>query len=172
VIIARELGMDEEFIRQIELGGRVHDIGKIGVRETILNKPGPRNEQEYRHVMSHPEVGWRLLSPLLVEQPKALNVVRHHHERWDGRGLPDGLCERDIPFEARIVAVGDTFDAMTSERPYRPGARLDATLAELNRCRRTQFDPDVVDAFISAIARGEVDRAQDNGSGKDAAQVA
>ena len=154
-LIAREMSLDEDFVNQIELGGRVHDIGKIGVRETVLNKPGPLSEEEYRHIMTHPEVGWRILSPLLADQPKALNVVRHHHERFDGRGLPNGLAGEAIPLEARIVAVADTFDAMTSERPYRPGAPIHATLAEISLCSGTQFDPAVVDAFVAVMRRAE-----------------
>jgi cyclic di-GMP phosphodiesterase len=156
--VARELGMDPDFVRQVELGGRVHDIGKIGVREPVLNKAGPLTDEEYRHVMTHPVVGWRILAPLLSEQPRALHIVRHHHERWDGRGLPDGLAREDIPLEARIVGVADTFDAMTSERPYRPGASLDATIEELQRCRGTQFDPSIVAAFMSALHSGAIDR--------------
>jgi response regulator RpfG family c-di-GMP phosphodiesterase len=158
MLIAREMGMADESIRQVELGGRVHDVGKIGVREAVLNKAGPLTEEEYQHIMEHPMVGWRILQPLLVEHPIALNIVRNHHERWDGRGLPDRLTAQAIPFEARIAAVADTFDAMTSRRPYRPGVPLDATVKELQRCRGTQFDPDVVDAFVSIIGRGELDR--------------
>jgi response regulator RpfG family c-di-GMP phosphodiesterase len=159
VVIARELGLDDGVVRQVELGGRVHDIGKIGVREAVLNKPGPLTEAEYRLIMTHPEVGWRILSPLLSEHPQALNIVRHHHERWDGRGLPDRLAGERIPIEARIAAVADTFDAMTSERPYRPGALVGATIDEMRRCRGTQFDPPLVDLFIGALERGEIDRA-------------
>lgn len=162
-VIARELGMPPEFVREVQLGGNVHDIGKIGVREAVLNKPGPLSEEEYRHVMTHPVVGWRILSPLLRDHPIALAVVRHHHERWDGRGLPDGLAGEAIPLEARIAAVADTFDAMTSARPYRPGVPVPATLEELRRCRGTQFDPRVVDAFLAAAARGLVDR-EDSGT--------
>jgi HD-GYP domain-containing protein (c-di-GMP phosphodiesterase class II) len=158
VVIARELNMDSDFVRQLELGGRVHDIGKIGVREAVLNKAGPLTDDEYQHIMTHPVVGWRILSPLLGDQPKALNIVRHHHERWDGRGLPDRLAAEAIPFEARITTVADTFDAMTSERPYRPGVAIDATVAEIRRCRGTQFDPAVVDAFLKALHRGAIDR--------------
>jgi HD-GYP domain-containing protein (c-di-GMP phosphodiesterase class II) len=157
-VIARELGMPPEFVREVQLGGNVHDLGKIGVREAVLNKPGPLTEEEYQHVMTHPVVGWRILSPLLRDHPIALAVVRHHHERWDGRGLPDGLAGEAIPLEARIAAVADTFDAMTSARPYRPGVPVPATLEELRRCRGTQFDPRVVDAFLAAAARGLVDR--------------
>lgn len=154
--IARAMGLEDEVIRQIELGGRVHDIGKIGVREAVLNKPGPLTDEEYAHIMTHPVVGWRILLPLLSDMPLALNVVRSHHERVDGRGIPDRLAGGDIPLEARITAVADTFDAMTSGRPYRPGLPVSAACAELERCRGTQFDPDVVRAFLGVIgADGE-----------------
>lgn len=158
-VIARSLDLDAATVRQIELGGRVHDIGKIGVREVVLNKAGPLTAEEYQHVMTHPVVGWRILSPLLGDNPKALNIVRSHHERYDGRGIPDGLHGDNIPLEARIAAVADTFDAMTSVRPYRPGVPLDATIAELQRCSGAQFDPRIVDAFLKAVERGEIDPA-------------
>jgi response regulator RpfG family c-di-GMP phosphodiesterase len=158
-LIARMLGLDAEFVRQTELGGRVHDLGKIGVREVVLNKPGPLTAEEYQHVMSHPMVGWRILSPLLGDNPSALNIVRWHHERFDGRGIPDGLRSDEIPLEARIAAVADTFDAMTSVRPYRPGVPLDATVTEIQRCAGTQFDPRVVDAFMAAVDDGAIDPA-------------
>lgn len=156
-IIAQALSLDAEFVRQIELGGRVHDIGKIGVREVVLNKAGPLTAEEYQHIMTHPMVGWRILSPLLGENPKALNIVRSHHERFDGRGVPDALSGEAIPLEARIVAVADTFDAMTSIRPYRPGVPVPATLAELQRCVGSQFDPEVVSAFLAAVEGGAID---------------
>lgn len=155
-IIARELGLAPDVVRQIALGGRVHDIGKIGVREVVLNKPGALTAEEYQHVMTHPVVGWRILSPLLADMPRALHVVRSHHERVDGRGVPDGLQGNAIPVEARIVAVADTFDAMISVRPYRPGVPLDATLEELRRCAGSQLDADVVHAFLAAVGRGEI----------------
>ena len=131
-------------LRQIELGGHVHDIGKIGVRETVLNKPGPLTAEEYQHIMTHPVLGWRILAPLLGDTPLALNIVRSHHERFDGRGVPDGLAGDEIPLEARIVAAADAFDAMTSDRPYRRGRAIDAALDELRRCAGTQFDPAIV----------------------------
>jgi putative two-component system response regulator len=152
VLIARELGLEPEALRQIELGGHVHDIGKIGVREDVLNKPGKLTDAEYEHIMTHPVVGWRILAPLLGETPLALNIVRSHHERYDGRGIPDRLAGNAIPFEARIAAVADSFDAMTSDRPYRPdGMAVEAAMAELVRCSGTQFDPDVVQATVRAI---------------------
>src|ERR687895_2087078 len=119
-IIARFLGLDGDMLRQIELGGHVHDIGKIGVREAVLNKPGPLTPDEYEHIMTHPVVGWRILSPLLAETPAALNIVRSHHERFDGCGVPDRLSGTAIPVEARIAAVADSLDAISSGRPYRP----------------------------------------------------
>lgn len=158
-IIARALSLDPEVVRQIELGGRVHDIGKIGVREVVLNKAGPLTPDEYQHIMTHPMVGWRILSPLLGDTPKALNIVRSHHERFDGRGVPDGLRGEAIPLEARIVVVADTFDAMTSVRPYRPGVPLPSTIAELQRCAGSQFDPRVVKAFLAAVDSGAIDPA-------------
>jgi response regulator RpfG family c-di-GMP phosphodiesterase len=157
VAIARGLGLDSDVVAQVQLGGHVHDIGKIGVREAVLNKPGPLTDEEYQHIMIHPMVGWRILSPLLAEKPIALNVVRSHHERYDGRGIPDGLAGEEIPIEARIAAVADTFDAMTSVRPYRPGVPLAATLIELKRCSGAQFDPRVVDVFTAAVEAGEID---------------
>ena len=159
VEVARTIGMSADDIRQIELGGRVHDIGKIGVREAVLNKPGPLTEDEYRHIMTHPAVGWRILSPLLHDVPMSLNIVRSHHERYDGSGIPDGLAGDAIPMEARIAAVADTFDAMTSVRPYRPGVPLPETLAEINRNSGAQFDPVCVAAFCEAFDAGAIDIA-------------
>jgi putative two-component system response regulator len=157
-IIARTLELDDETVRQIELGGHVHDIGKIGVREAVLNKPGRLTEEEYEHIMTHPVVGWRILSPLLGDAPLALNIVRSHHERYDGGGIPDRLAGNRIPLEARIAAVADAFDAMTSGRPYRTGQRmsLEAAVAELQRCSGTQFDPLVVSAFVHAATSGRI----------------
>ena len=155
--IARTIGLSTDVIREIEIGGRVHDIGKIGVREAVLNKPGPLSDEEYQHIMTHPVVGWRILSPLLDDVPKALNIVRWHHERYDGSGIPDGLIGDAVPLEARITAVADTFDAMTSVRPYRPGVALPDTFAELRRCSGAQFDPVCIAAFFEALDAGAID---------------
>jgi response regulator RpfG family c-di-GMP phosphodiesterase len=155
-IIARTLELDEETIRQIELGGNVHDIGKIGVREDVLWKPGSLTPEEYDHMRTHPVTGWRILSPMMSEGPIALNVVRSHHERVDGTGFPDGLSGDQIPLEARIVAVADTLDAMTSGRPYRADQGLADALSELARHCGTQFDSRVVDATRRAVENGEL----------------
>ncbi len=154
--IARELKMDSALFEQLELGSRLHDIGKIGVRESVLNKHGPLTDVEYAHVMEHPVIGWRLLAPLLRDMPVALAMVRSHHERFDGHGTPDRLSGLDIPLAARITAVADSFDAMTSGRPYRAGMPVEDALAELRRCAGTQFDPQCVEAFEQALAKRTV----------------
>jgi putative two-component system response regulator len=157
VVIARELGHGEEMLRQVGLGGHVHDIGKIGVREEVLNKPGKLTDAEYEHIMTHPVVGWRILAPLFTETPVALNIVRSHHERFDGRGVPDRLSGEAIPIEARIVAAADAFDAMTSDRPYRPdGMTVDDAVREIVRCSGTQFDPAVVAALVTSTESGRL----------------
>jgi response regulator RpfG family c-di-GMP phosphodiesterase len=156
-IISRALDLKQDMIQQIGLGGHVHDIGKIGVREEVLNKPGALTDEEYQHIMIHPLVGWRILAPLMSDAPIALNVVRSHHERMDGSGVPDGLKGDQIPLEARIAAVADAFDAMTSERPYRAAERtLEEALRELEDNCDTQFDRQVVEATVIAARNGEL----------------
>lgn len=156
--IARGLGLDEATVRAVELGGRLHDIGKIGVREDVLTKPARLTQDEYEHVMTHMMVGWRILSGLVDDRTELLNIVRHHHERIDGFGLPDALVGDAIPLEARIVAVADSFDAMTSGRRYRDdgGKLLEEALSELERCAGTQFDAACVRAFVAAFRSGEL----------------
>jgi response regulator RpfG family c-di-GMP phosphodiesterase len=157
VVLARELGLDGDMLRHVGLGGHVHDIGKIGVREEVLNKPGKLSDAEYEHIMTHPVLGWRILAPLLAETPVALNIVRSHHERFDGRGIPDRLAGEAIPLEARIAAAADAFDAMTSDRPYRPdGMSVDDAVREIVRCSGSQFDPTVVAALVSATESGRL----------------
>ena len=162
--IARMLGMTGGVVENIELGGQLHDIGKIGVREDVLNKAGPLTREEYEHIMTHPLLGWRILHPLLSDNPVVLNVVRSHHERMDGTGVPDGLSGDAIPREARIVSVADAFDAMMSRRPYRQGLSYEAALTELRRTAHSQFDPEVVDALLQVVAEGAIDLG-DRGSG-------
>jgi len=156
--IARELGVTPPQLEQLELGSRLHDIGKIGVREDVLNKDGPLSEDEYAHVMEHPVIGWRLLAPLLRDMPHALAVVRSHHERFDGRGTPDAMRGHEIPLEARITAVADSFDAMTSGRVYRAGISVEEAVVELRRCAGSQFDPACVAAFERALAQASFPR--------------
>ena len=147
VAIAEHLGLPKERIEKIRLAGLVHDIGKIGVREVVLNKPGRLSEEEFEHVRQHSEAGEHILRPIMDDE-EVLKAVRHHHERYDGNGYPDGLKGEQIPQLARIIAVADAFDAMTSERPYRKALTKEAAFAEVERCRGTQFDAEAADAFL------------------------
>lgn len=147
---ARVLGLDADQVQLVELGAELHDVGKIGVTEAVLNKHGRLTEEEYRHVMQHTVIGAHILEPLLKNAPAALAIVRSHHERLDGGGLPDGLSGDALSPEVRIVSVADAFDAMTSARPYRPGLPPVEAVRELRRHQDTQFDADVVDAFVNA----------------------
>ncbi|HET7791305.1 MAG TPA: HD domain-containing phosphohydrolase [Gemmatimonadales bacterium] len=149
--VARALGLGADAIGEIALGSHLHDIGKIGVREEVLHKAGKLTEEEYQHIMLHPLIGARILAPLLSGAPSALAVIRSHHERLDGRGLPDGLAGDAIAIEVRVVTVVDAFDAMTSLRPYRPSLSVDRAMEELTSGRGKQFDPAVVDAFQHAF---------------------
>jgi putative two-component system response regulator len=149
---AVQLGYTGERLEQIRLGGELHDIGKIGTREDILNKPGPLSPEEFEHIKVHVSLGERILAPSLAESPIVLQIVRSHHERMDGRGFPDGLQGENIPPEARIVAVVDAFDAMTTNRAYRSSRTPADAIAELRRCAGTHFYPPAVDAFLRAFS--------------------
>jgi HD-GYP domain-containing protein (c-di-GMP phosphodiesterase class II) len=149
---ARELGLANDAVDAIQLGSHLHDIGKIGVREEVLHKAGALTQDEYRHIMEHPVIGARILGSLFPRGSLEIAIVRSHHERADGRGLPDGLRGDAIPVEVRVVAVADAFDAMTSVRPYRPSLGVARALEELSEGRSVQFDPDAVDAFLRAFS--------------------
>ena len=145
------LGYTGDFLDNLRLGAELHDIGKIGTREAILNKPGRLTPEEFRHITEHTVLGERILAPLAHDRPVVLHIARSHHERLDGDGFPDGFKGGDIPIEARIVAVVDAFDAMTTNRAYRESLQPDEAFAELRRCAGLQFDPTVVDAFSTAF---------------------
>jgi len=145
---ARAHGVPEELIKDIEHGVLLHDIGKIGIPDAILLKPGPLTPEEWKIMRTHPEVGRRLVEriPFLRQ---AAPIVYHHHERWDGTGYPLGLKGEQIPLGARIFAVVDAFDAMTFDRPYSKAISFEAAKAEIRRCAGTHFDPAVVKTFLS-----------------------
>lgn len=136
----------------IILAARVHDLGKIAIPDSVLLKPGRLDEEEYRLMRSHPAVGDEVLHSLSIYKD-SLGVVRHHHERYDGKGYPDGLKGEEIPFGARIVGVADTYDVITSDRPYHRARSVREAKEELIACKGTQFDPIVVDAFIRVLDR-------------------
>ena len=149
---AVQLGYTGDPLEHIRLGGELHDIGKIGTREDILNKPGPLSPEEFQHIKEHTTLGEKILAPFLSESPMVLRIVRSHHERVDGGGFPDSLRSEAIPREARIVTVVDAFDAMTTTRAYRPSRTPVEAVRELRRCAGTHFDAEVVEAFLRAIS--------------------
>ena len=151
--IADALALDAATRRQLEMGAELHDVGKLGVPDAVLGKHGRLTAPEWSAMRTHPERGIYLLHGVSF-LADALDAVEAHHERWDGRGYPHGLRAHDIPLLGRIVAVADAFDAMTSDRPYRRGLPAEAAAAELERGRGTQFDPDVVEAFLRAWRLG------------------
>ena len=137
---------------ELAYGFLLHDVGKVGIPESILCKPGPLTDEEYEVMKTHPLIGVQIVAPIAF-LGSAVEVIRCHHERWDGKGYPDGLAEEDIPLGARIFSVCDTFDAMTSDRPYRRALSFDYAVEEIDRCGGTQFDPTVVEAFTKMCAQ-------------------
>jgi HD-GYP domain-containing protein (c-di-GMP phosphodiesterase class II) len=150
VEIAQEMGLPEKEIEIIKHAGILHDLGKLGIDNAILRKPGKLTDEEYNLVKKHPELGENMLMPLKFLKDEK-SIVRHHHERFDGTGYPDGIKGKAIPLGARIIAVADTFDAITSDRPYRPIYPMNKAVEEIRECSGTQFDPSVVEAFLQLI---------------------
>jgi diguanylate cyclase (GGDEF)-like protein/putative nucleotidyltransferase with HDIG domain len=150
-MMARELGLAEHRVSRIRLAGILHDIGKAGVPNSVLHKPGPLTEEEYEQIKRHPQLGAQMIEHISLSDVR--EWVALHHERPDGLGYPLGLPDRDIPLEARIVAVADAYEAMTSDRPYRDSIGYDAALAELRHGAGTQFDALVVKALIDVLGR-------------------
>lgn len=145
------LGFSGDSLDQIRLGGELHDIGKIGTRDAVLNKPGPLTPDEFEEMKKHVIEGEEILGPLRRDHPLVMQIVRNHHERIDGSGFPDGLKGGAIPLVARVVAVADAFDAMTTNRSYRAPLPPGVALAELLRHAGIQFDAQVVAAFRDAF---------------------
>jgi diguanylate cyclase (GGDEF)-like protein/PAS domain S-box-containing protein len=148
--IASKMDFNKDAINQIRIAGLIHDIGKIGVDEKILNKPERLTIDERREIERHPEIGWRILSST-NEFSELAQFVLHHHEKWDGSGYPNGIIGEAIPIEARIIGVADAYDAMTSKRSYQKGMIKEDAINELKRCSGTQFDPGIVEVFINHV---------------------
>ena len=149
----RELGLAGEALRALWIGALLHDVGKIGVSDAILKKPGALTAEEYAEMKRHPGIGGKVMDSSSFLRP-GLPAVLHHQEHWDGTGYPSGLRGEEISLQGRIVAVVDCYDAIVTARPYRGAASEDDALAEIRACAGTQFDPAVVDAFVRAAARG------------------
>ena len=147
VLLGQKAGLDENDIRTLRIGGLFHDIGKIGVPDAILQKQGKLTDEEYAEIKKHPSIGARILSNATIFR-EMLQIVEHHHERYDGRGYPSGLKGEEIPYLARIAAIADTFDAMTSKRSYRDAISIETVKEEIEKCKGTQFDPQLADMFL------------------------
>lgn len=151
VAIAEELNQAPEFLDSVQTCGLLHDIGKIAIPEKILDKPGTITRQELKTISEHASQGAKILEHIDTFQP-LIPGIRHHHERWDGRGFPDRLAQEEIPLLARVLAVADTYDAITSDRPYRARRTRAQAVTEIERCSGTQFDPLIVEAFIEVTS--------------------
>ena len=145
--IAFQFGFAEDRLESLEYGALLHDIGKIGIKDEVLQKPGALNSEEYQYIQEHPLIGVKIIEGLDFFKDK-IPMIRHHHEHYDGSGYPDGLLGAAIPVEARIIAVPDAFDAMTSARPHRGMMPLQDVLMELEKCKGTQFDPKILEIFL------------------------
>ncbi len=155
--LAKEMGLEGEEREEIQLAGLLHDVGKIGVPESVLNKPGDLNDDEWNAVKKHPDHGAAIISNISARNiDRIAAAVRHHHERWDGSGYPDGLRMEEAPLASRILAVADSFDAMTSDRPYRKGFSGEQASEVVSECAGTQFDPNIAQVFGRLYERGEM----------------
>jgi len=157
VKIAIRMGINQEDIKQLFIAGKLHDIGKIGISDAILQKPGRLTESEFAVIRTHPGVGARILAPI----PSLRNIaeiIHCHHERPDGTGYPQGLKGDEIHFLAHMLSIADVFEALMSDRPYRGGMGLEATLAIMAEGRGTQFHEECFDAFLELVRAGELDQ--------------
>lgn len=150
VLIGKKLGLDEKTLHILKIGGLFHDIGKIGIPDSILLKESKLSDEEYSQIKNHPMIGVHMLGDAAIFTD-ILPIVKHHHERYDGRGYPSQLVGDNIPYVARIAAVADTFDAMTSKRSYRDSLPIDVVRAEIERCSGTQFDPNIAKVFLDIM---------------------
>jgi HD-GYP domain-containing protein (c-di-GMP phosphodiesterase class II) len=152
--VARRLGWDDGRLEGLRVGGPLHDVGKLAVSDAVLRKEGRLEEHEFAEIREHPKAGARLLFRVAALR-EAIPYVLYHHERWDGTGYPSGRAGEEIPLEARVLAVADAFDAMTSDRPYRRALSQAEALAEVERCAGTQFDPAIARLFLELFAETE-----------------
>ncbi len=150
VLIGKKLGLPDKDLKTLQLGGLFHDVGKIGVPDSILLKDSKLTQDEYSEIKNHPLIGVHILSNATIFQD-LIPIVKHHHERYDGTGYPSKLSGENIPYLARITAIADTFDAMTSKRTYRDALPIDVVISEIQKCSGTQFDPDIANIFLDIL---------------------
>ncbi len=163
-MLAEKLEWEREQLEALEFGAILHDIGKIYIPETILQKEGKLTKEEMADIRKHPEVGAHMIKDIPYLAPSA-PMVLHHHERWDGEGYPEGLSGEEIPVGARVLAVADAFDAMTSNRPYRSALPAEVAYQEILNCSGTQFDPQIVEAMKTCWESGEIQEILDQNNG-------
>jgi putative nucleotidyltransferase with HDIG domain len=156
--IAQHMGIDHKTVGTLKKVTLLHDIGKVGVRDDVLHKPDRPTDAEWENIKAHPVLGWQILKPIL-DDPNMLAVIRNHHERQDGKGYPDGLAREQISVLVAIVTVADSYDAMTSDRPYRKGMSQEQAIEQLQKGKGKQFHPDVVDAFVEILTQGDQKKA-------------
>ena len=161
VKLARKLGMGEEALDLIRCEGLLHDVGKIGVPDSVLNKAGRLTDNEFNIIKAHTTLGSEILKDVDIDETEIKAAARSHHERFDGKGYPDGLKGKEIPMAARIIAIADTFDAMNSDRIYRKRLPKDIIRDELVKGRGTQFDPDYLDVFLELFDNDELEEKED-----------
>ena len=147
--VGKELGLSAQEMEDLRWGSLLHDVGKIAIHEVIQNKPGRLTPEEYEHIMTHPQIGGRIVRP--VVNGKITEIIEHHHDHYDSSGLHQVVAGRDIPLGARVIAVADAFDAMTSDRPYRAAMSVGEAVEEIKRCADSQFDPVIVAAFLKTV---------------------
>src|SRR5690606_784493 len=158
------LGLDPHELRDLYWAGLLHDLGKVAIPETILLKPGPLTADEFAIVKQHAAVGAELLASVAPEYRRIALGVRHHHERWDGHGYPDGLAGLAIPLYARILAIVDVFEALTSDRPYRPAWEVSRAIAHMKEEAGRHFDPDLLPVFETLFRQGKIYTMRDQAS--------
>ena len=153
ILIAQHMNLSEEEIKSIEYAGLLHDVGKIGIRDSVLLKPGALDDKEWKKMKEHPNLGADIIWPV-KQLRKVVPSLKYHHERFAIKGYPEGILGNDIPLSARILAVADSFDAMTTDRPYRKGLSVEIAMKELVDKSGEQFDPEVVKTFVKIVNDG------------------
>jgi putative nucleotidyltransferase with HDIG domain len=154
VALGQALGLDRERVVRLRRAALLHDIGKVAIPRVLLEKPSELTEAEFEHMKLHAPIGASMLAHAGLREES--EWVRHHHERFDGGGYPDGVAGQDIPLEARIIFVADSFEAMTSDRPYRGGMSVEDAVAELRRCKGGQFEPEIVETLARLVDEGSL----------------